>query len=154
MCKIDSPSPDILSQDTDTEFPRIGVSSERFSVLKKLPSNSPASIRRQHDQVADQRIGAGRIVQVGERLAREDRDKADDRAVLLRDEHPAIRLDAAGMDSLTVRIGHRFAWTQARIQRTLEVLELDDALTYGGRVGWTILPDQKRHGHEFVTAPP
>jgi|RhiMetdeSRZDD1v2_1073273.scaffolds.fasta_scaffold32815_3 hypothetical protein len=71
--------------------------------------------------------------------------KTNHRSIPLRDEDLAVRLDAASMDSLTVRVGRRFSWSQPRIQGTLEFLELDETPAHSGCIGWTIFSDQQRH---------
>src|SRR5438874_2491327 len=49
------------------------------------------------------------------------------------------------MDAIAVRVGHRLARPQPRIEHALEVLQLDDAPAHGGRVGGTIFANQKSH---------
>ncbi len=94
--KIQTPRLPVCAQDTDAERSRVGFAGEGFGPPQKVGPDSAPSVRRQHDEIADQSVGARRTVELGERLSRENGHEANHGAVVLRYEHVARCLDPAG----------------------------------------------------------
>src|SRR4029453_18375189 len=82
----------VPGENPDTKFCRSGCACKSFRMLKKLCSESTASMRWENNEVCHQSIGPGWIVQVRKRFGGENRYKADDGPILLGDKHLSIGL--------------------------------------------------------------
>ena len=144
--EIQPPCRRVLRQHTDPELGGARFPGKVFRPLEQPAADPLFPVRRQHGEIGDQTVGAGGIVQVGERLVRENGHEPDDRPGQLRDEDASNRLAAASVHAFAVRIGHRLARPQSGIDRALELLQRDDAPPQGSRIGNTILADRRLHG--------
>src|SRR5687767_11264562 len=88
---------------------------KRFRMPEKLPGDSTATMRGQHYHVGHQRVGAGRIIELCERLSCQHGEKAYDGLVLLCNEHPAVRVGTSRLDLRPVFIGHRVTRAEPRV---------------------------------------
>jgi hypothetical protein len=83
-------------------------------------------------------------------LCGENRDKSDNGAILLSDEHPSVGFGTPGSNALPVAVSHLFARTEPRIDSPFELLELNHATTHGRSIFFTIDPNHEPHEHSFA----
>src|SRR5436309_472204 len=129
----------IRTQHSDAELGGAG----RAGVALGLPQEGGAETTPPkalaHDEIGDDCVFTGRVVQRFEGYAREDRREPGDCAATLGDENRPSVLAASVEDLRQVAGGHGLTRPEPVVDSPLELLELDDAATDRGSVVLTIL---------------
>ena len=145
--QIKAPCASVLRQDADAQLNRSRRAGKDLRFRQQTPANTLVAVAREHCKIGNQGICTGRIVQAREGLVCNHGDKADHVAVMLCHKHPAHGLSAVGMHLFAIRIGHCIAGQDARIDRALEILELDNACAESARIARSILTNDVFHDH-------
>ena len=145
--QIKAPRASVLRQYANAQLGRSCRAGKNLRLLHQTPANTLVTVARKHCKIGNQGIGTRRIVQAGEGLVCNHGNKADHAAVMLRHKHPAHGLSAVRMHLFAIRIGHCIARPDARIDRTLEILELDHACAEPARIARSILTNDVFHDH-------